>query len=109
MNWTDLPIGYYAVAISDDESEAIGYQVFRRKRTGVSAVATYCVPGADTDMVHREACSFAELVYLVAQDPAWYREEYGRFAGKCGCCGRRLTDPESKVRGIGPECEAKTR
>ncbi len=24
--------------------------------------------------------------------------------GKCGCCGRTLTTPESIIRGIGPEC-----
>ncbi len=24
--------------------------------------------------------------------------------GKCGCCGRKLTVPESIKRGIGPEC-----
>ena len=24
--------------------------------------------------------------------------------GKCGCCGRKLTVPESIQRGIGPEC-----
>lgn len=24
--------------------------------------------------------------------------------GKCGCCGRKLTVPESIERGIGPEC-----
>lgn len=24
--------------------------------------------------------------------------------GKCACCGRRLTDPTSIARGIGPEC-----
>lgn len=27
--------------------------------------------------------------------------------GRCGCCGRTLTVPESIKRGIGPECEAK--
>jgi hypothetical protein len=27
-----------------------------------------------------------------------------RHAGKCGCCGRTLTTPESIERGIGPEC-----
>lgn len=27
--------------------------------------------------------------------------------GKCGCCGRTLTVPESIERGIGPECWAK--
>ncbi len=27
-----------------------------------------------------------------------------RHEGKCGCCGRTLTHPESLDRGIGPEC-----
>lgn len=27
-----------------------------------------------------------------------------RHSGKCGRCGRELTDPESMTRGIGPEC-----
>jgi hypothetical protein len=27
-----------------------------------------------------------------------------RHEGRCGCCGRRLTVPESIDRGIGPEC-----
>jgi hypothetical protein len=27
-----------------------------------------------------------------------------RHEGKCGCCGRKLTVPESIDRGIGPEC-----
>lgn len=27
-----------------------------------------------------------------------------RHEGRCGCCGRRLTTPESLIRGIGPEC-----
>ena len=27
-----------------------------------------------------------------------------QHAGKCGCCGRKLTHPESLATGIGPEC-----
>ncbi len=27
--------------------------------------------------------------------------------GKCGCCGRKLTNPESLASGIGPECSKK--
>jgi hypothetical protein len=30
-----------------------------------------------------------------------------RHEGKCGCCGRKLTVPESIDRGIGPECASK--
>ena len=28
-------------------------------------------------------------------------------AGKCGCCGRKLTTPESIASGIGPICEGR--
>jgi hypothetical protein len=30
-----------------------------------------------------------------------------QHAGKCCCCGRTLTTPESVDKGIGPECEKK--
>lgn len=30
-----------------------------------------------------------------------------RHEGKCGCCGRALTHPDSLTRGIGPECWSK--
>ena len=30
-----------------------------------------------------------------------------RHEGTCGCCGRKLTTPESIDRGIGPECAKK--
>jgi hypothetical protein len=33
--------------------------------------------------------------------PAGYAIQH---AGKCGCCGRKLTHPESLLTGIGPEC-----
>jgi hypothetical protein len=33
-----------------------------------------------------------------------YQANYGRFTGRCGCCHRHLTDPTSKLHGIGPEC-----
>lgn len=33
-----------------------------------------------------------------------FRANYGRFTGRCGCCHRHLTDPDSKLYGIGPEC-----
>jgi hypothetical protein len=32
-----------------------------------------------------------------------------QHAGKCGCCGRKLTNPESLSTGIGPECIKKFR
>lgn len=31
--------------------------------------------------------------------------DYGHLTNNCGCCGRKLTDPVSVERGIGPICE----
>lgn len=33
-----------------------------------------------------------------------FRAKFGQLTGKCGCCGMRLTDPKSKLIGIGPDC-----
>lgn len=41
---------------------------------------------------------------LICAAPTLAMEAYGKLLGVCGCCGRSLTDPESRARGIGPEC-----
>jgi hypothetical protein len=35
-----------------------------------------------------------------------FRKLYGQLTGQCGICGKLLSDPESKLRGIGPDCFA---
>lgn len=37
-------------------------------------------------------------------DPDYYRALFGKRDGHCGICGRALSDPVSRERGIGPEC-----
>lgn len=78
-------------------------------------------PDADDEQVQREvdaeryACrevygangyllTVVDEILVDLGGPDTFRANYGTFTGKCGCCGRRLTDPESKLRGIGPEC-----
>jgi len=45
-----------------------------------------------------------DAILLDVAGPDSYRAKFGQLTGKCGCCGRRLTDPKSKMLGIGPEC-----
>ncbi|MGH3499765.1 MAG: DUF6011 domain-containing protein [Nocardioidaceae bacterium] len=33
-----------------------------------------------------------------------YRAQFGKLTGHCGICGRALSDPRSKLLGIGPDC-----
>lgn len=40
----------------------------------------------------------------ILKDPFEARVRYGKLIGACGYCGRKLTDPESRARGIGPDC-----
>lgn len=38
------------------------------------------------------------------EDGDTFRATFGQLTGKCGFCGMRLTDPKSKLIGIGPDC-----
>jgi hypothetical protein len=53
----------------------------------------------------RECTPDAEAEILaVCADPEGSAVAYGKRLGKCACCGRALSDPESVARGIGPIC-----
>ena len=43
----------------------------------------------------------------VCQDPAKHAVNHGLTYKNCACCGRELTNQESKDRGIGPICAEK--
>jgi hypothetical protein len=61
------------------------------------------IPGAKG---HPDADSFVALNWLVGKLAAGKLPDTVEFyhAGKCGCCGRTLTVPESIVTGLGPVC-----
>jgi Family of unknown function (DUF6011) len=46
-------------------------------------------------------------VVAAAADPAAAAKAYGLRTGTCSCCGRELTNPESRAAGIGPICAEK--
>lgn len=46
------------------------------------------------------------LTAIVA-DPKAASMRYGQELGRCGVCGRTLTDPDSISKGIGPVCEGR--
>lgn len=48
---------------------------------------------------------FTDVMSTIAKDPKAYAKQYGRRTGTCGICSRKLTDPNSVKKGIGPDCE----
>lgn len=49
----------------------------------------------------------ATILAAIAIDPHAALIRYGRELGRCGRCGRTLTDATSRANGIGPECAQK--
>lgn len=67
--------------------------------------------GADSLRTERVHWSTADQVLTVLIPPfaaQAARERFGQEMGRCGCCGRTLTDETSRARGIGPDCWAKS-
>lgn len=92
-----------------------GFEVSRAPDHGKNAGALYVKATDDTYLGKIVAgrylpTSEAERDGLVARvveamnDPLALAVAYGRRTGNCSCCGRKLTDPVSVERGIGPIC-----
>lgn len=47
---------------------------------------------------------FTDEFKLIMKDPTASSKLFGLLINCCGKCGKTLTDPESRKRGIGPEC-----
>lgn len=48
-----------------------------------------------------------KVLAAIEADPRGSAGMYGRITGRCGQCGRRLSDPSSVSLGVGPECSSK--
>ncbi len=126
-DWSDLPRGFYALHIFDYDADLLGYSLFERKvpretKTGrrmgrnlfIYGATMIASPELEDRLVEHIAVEKrvygGEVGYGKAQveellaDPDGYRAVFGQLTGKCGCCGRKLTDPTSKLLGIGPDC-----
>lgn len=127
-----LPVWEYSDD-EDAEPPLLGHTTYQRivarttrngKRRGRDAFRTGALipaPGVDpvhlADTVRRERaldvemwgpgastqCVLDILLYDVRNTDT-YRALFGQLTGHCGYCGRELTDPESKMHGIGPDC-----
>lgn len=82
---TDHPYGYIGILDA-------------KKGTIKCTAKSEFLPGTKEYSVAAWAC---QAVVNAKMIPDGYHIEH---AGRCGKCGRQLTDPESIQRGIGPEC-----
>jgi hypothetical protein len=52
---------------------------------------------------------YEEILVEIMKDPEDHARLFGRKIGRCGVCGKTLTDDTSLAEGIGPECRRKPR
>src|SRR5215472_204999 len=99
--------GYFFIVDPTDGKEKFFHVKHGREDTKWKGYTFLEVQASDflypvKDKDHREAV-FAEI----NKDPIKAMNEYGIRIGRCGVCGRTLTDRDSRLRGIGPICAAK--
>jgi hypothetical protein len=99
-----VPAGRYAV---DNEDGTLRFYVVDTPTEGRWAGRTFVnVLASDERYPVRGAAAQAVLA-KIAVDPQAACARYGQEIGRCGRCGRTLTDADSRARGIGPDCAEK--
>lgn len=90
-----IPTGRYAV-----EHEGT-LKFYNLKRNGLFVMAS------DEEHQIKKNETIQAIADLIKIDPLAAMRRYGHEIGKCGRCGRTLTDEISRQNGIGPICESK--
>lgn len=100
-----VPEGRYAVEMPD---ERLHFFVVDKPDTGKWKGYTFVKEQAGDELHGVRAPKRRELVLAtIGADPGEAMLRYGLELGKCGHCGRTLTNEESRALGIGPVCRGK--
>lgn len=103
-----VPDGYYALPTEEGAKNAIAFYRVDRPTEGRWAGYVFAHRYmSDTEMPLGRDGSH-RLVHRIAEFGAAEASAlYGRETARCGVCHRKLTNDESRARGIGPDCAAK--
>jgi len=94
--------GHYAVVDNDGVLKFYSVQVPEDGQWKGYTFLAY--EAGDRYMPIKDRAERNRIFELIAKNPEEAMKEYGRKIGKCGHCHRKLTDQESRDRGIGPIC-----
>lgn len=101
-----VPRGSYAIATDKLPGEAVNqtnfYSVWINK---VDDEVRWSVKQRiSDDLIKLPRARQYDVLNVISTDPGGAAAAYGHLIGKCGICGRGLTNDESRERGIGPVC-----
>jgi Family of unknown function (DUF6011) len=95
--------GYYAVEVPVNGVMTMRFYRVTQRRPPYDKHFTFARQSGE-NWVAIDASERKLAAAIICAAPVLAMEAYGKLLGHCGCCGRALTDPESRARGIGPEC-----
>lgn len=96
----DVPAGRYAIEIGGK----VGFFRVDRPEDGKWAGRTFVKEQASEEFYPVRGPRRNEVLTAIAADPRAAMIRYGHELGRCGNCGRTLTDEISREMGIGPDC-----
>lgn len=102
-----VPAGRYAVATDDGAVNELAFYKVDRPTEGRWAgyvFVKHLVGGDEQRMSFAASKAVLQKIAQAGAEQASIR--YGHEIGECGICGRRLTNDDSRERGIGPVCAA---
>jgi hypothetical protein len=98
----DVPAGRYAIRATDG---VVRFYVVDRPTEGKWVGRTFVSRQASDELFPiRDRAERTRVLSAILVDPRGASVLYGRELGRCGVCGRTLTDEASRAAGIGPVC-----
>lgn len=104
----DVPGGHYAVPSATGNNDLDFYRVDRPTEgrwKGYTFVKRVIGGNPDAPVRGPQARVVLSRILLAGVEDS--RRRYGQHIGRCALCNRHLTDEESRVLGLGPECRKK--
>lgn len=97
-----IPSGRYAIVNADG---SVSFYRVNTPQDGRWAGRTFVDRYASDDRIPvRDRVERTRVLDAIGTDPHGAMALYGREVGRCGNCGRMLTDETSREIGIGPDC-----
>jgi len=106
-NVPDVAEGRYALRDVPGYSNAVSFFKVDRPKQGPFKGRTFVSIFASDEKMAVRWPGALKILELIAADPRGAMVLYGTELGKCGHCGRTLTDDDSRAQGIGPVCARK--
>lgn len=96
--------GYYAVQLPDPVTAEMTWQFYRVTESRQQPGRRFIVRQHGDMLKQIDSSERLKISLIINADPKTRQADYGKQIGRCGKCGKTLTDPMSISFGIGPEC-----